>query len=158
MGAAWLCTQLGRGRLDHAFLGGLFHDVGQALALRALTTLSCRGLVEGEASELLVDRVLDRVHVELGQTAHLAWNLPDHLTLLCARHHDAEVGGEPAADEIHAVRVVSGLRRLRRARPVPAALAGEMEQSLRALALDAPRFRQLDALVRELGARLAGAA
>ena len=39
MGSAALAMQLNRGRSDYAFLGGMFHDIGGSLALRALAAL-----------------------------------------------------------------------------------------------------------------------
>ncbi len=153
MGSAALAMQLGRGRSDYAFLGGMFHDVGGPLALRALGALLQDGKVPAEPAEVVIDRLLDRVHLPIGLAAHQAWKLPSYLIDLCAHHHDTVVPPTPDNDNLLIVRVVSGLRRLRRGPAVPPSLPVEIEQSLKVLGVDAFRLRALDTQLNEFAER-----
>lgn len=60
-----------------------------------------------------LERILDRVHVELGAEAHQIWDLPHYLTVLCVRHHDEAVPADPEFVDLHLVRLTSALADLR---------------------------------------------
>ena len=76
------------GRADHAFLSGMFHDIGKTLALRSLAALIFSGQVATPLPDRVVDEVLERVHVEIGCDLHEYWGLPGYLTTICRHHHD----------------------------------------------------------------------
>ncbi|HET9598277.1 MAG TPA: HDOD domain-containing protein [Anaeromyxobacteraceae bacterium] len=138
-------------RADRAYLGGLLHDVGKSLALRALAGLVLDRRVVAPPPER-VERVLDAVHVELGGEAHQIWGLPHYLTVLCVRHHDPAVPGEPEFVDLHLVRLASALADLRE--PLWAARAArEVAQSAAALGVDPFAVRALAAELRQAEAR-----
>lgn len=111
-GAAAFTFELQVGRPDHAFLSGMFHDIGKSVALRSLVDLIHDGQVELPISGEVVDEVLERVHVEVGGDLHLLWGLPDYLTRSCLRHHDFEVPTSMDFWDIHILRLAEGFHRL----------------------------------------------
>jgi putative nucleotidyltransferase with HDIG domain len=126
-------------RSDHAWLGGLLHDVGKALALQTHARLSSEPgarLTSVAAAELAVERS----HVQVGEAAIRRWALPEYLRTICARHHDAEVAKELV--DLHLVRLASALAALRE--PALAARAArEVVQSAGALGFGAAAVRAL---------------
>jgi HD-like signal output (HDOD) protein len=134
-------------RSDRAYLGGLLHDVGKSLALSALAGLIADGAV-AEPDGPRLERILDRVHVELGAEAHQIWELPHYLTVLCVRHHDEAIPADPEFVDLHLVRLTSALADLRE--PAFAArAAAEVVQSAGALGLDPYAARAILADLRQ---------
>jgi putative nucleotidyltransferase with HDIG domain len=129
-------------RTDHVYLGGLLHDVGRALAARALAGLLADGGGDELTATVRAERVLDRVHVEVGEAALRRWGLPQYLQDMGAHHHDAIV--PPELVDLHLVRLSSALALLREP-----ALAGraarEIVQSAAALGLEVRAVRALAA-------------
>jgi HD-like signal output (HDOD) protein len=144
-GAAYLAMDRGVGRSDLAYLGGMLHDVGRSLGLSVLATLSLSDRAPRELDPLVLQQVLEEVHVPLGTLAIERWALPEYLLELCASHHDARV--PESASETHLVRVVSGLILLR-ARPQPLERLYELEQSVEVLRMTPLQTRALDAELR----------
>ena len=154
--AAALGMRLRGARTDRAYLGGLLHDVGKALALGALARGGPAAYgAEPEAARLA--RVLDRVHVEIGTAAHRAWALPQYLTSICEHHHDAHDAPVLLGDgsiDLHLVRVASALVALRDP-PFAARAAREIVQSAAALRLDPYGVRALATELRQAEERTA---
>jgi HD-like signal output (HDOD) protein len=151
-------SQAGRqagARSDRAYLGGLLHDVGKSLALRALAGLVADGAVAVPDGARL-ERVLDRVHVELGAEAHQIWALPQYLTVLCVRHHDEAIPADPEFVDLHLVRLTSALADLREPAFAVRA-AAEVVQSAGALGLDPYAARAILADLRQSEARTGAA-
>jgi putative nucleotidyltransferase with HDIG domain len=91
--AAQLAGKADKVAQEAAFLGGLFHDVGQAVALRAIEALLATGqlnIPEGPAGDRVIDEALHRIHAYPGDEFHRKWTLPDALMQLCARHHQLD--------------------------------------------------------------------
>jgi len=131
-------------RSDHVWLGGLLHDVGRALSMQALRQLGAEG-VEQLTSIHLAERVLDRIHVEVGAAAAKRWALPEWLQAICARHHDE--APQPGEVDLHLVRLTSALALL--GEPLLGARAArEAAQSAAALGLGVPAVRALAADLR----------
>lgn len=129
---------------ETVFMAGLLHDVGRAVALRALAELERhRKVAELDAAASL--RVVEEVHVELGGAVHETWRLPRTLTAVAAHHHDPSTAPDDLRACVHLVGLVSALDLHRRepgAHPrAPAEIAG----SARALGLDADRVKALGA-------------
>jgi HD-like signal output (HDOD) protein len=147
-GAAMLTLGRRDGRSDRAYLGGILFDVGKAIALRSVAALELAA-----AAPAQVDRVLELVHLEVGGECHQEWNLPQYLTVIAVRHHDLEVPADPEFVDLHAVRLCSALLDLRL--PALAARAArEIGQSARALGLEPPAVRALDAELRRAAVRV----
>jgi putative nucleotidyltransferase with HDIG domain len=153
-GAAFLAIQHRGGREDRAFLGGMLHDLGRAIALRSAAYLASakEPFPDGPA----LDRALDRVHVEVGAECHQEWNLPQYLMVIAVRHHDREIPAEPEFADLHSVRLASALLDLRDERLAPRA-AAVVAQSARALALSPFAVRTLDAELRDASQRVSSA-
>ncbi|MEW5853966.1 MAG: HDOD domain-containing protein [Myxococcota bacterium] len=100
------------GALDIAFLGGLLHDIGKALGLRALHHLMLRGKLGQVPTTPVVYRVLEDCHESLGQRAVALWQLPPSVAEVCATHHEPVTLEEPAATALHVLRLVSSLHEL----------------------------------------------
>jgi putative nucleotidyltransferase with HDIG domain len=101
-----------RARPDQVYVAGMLHDVGKSIALRSLAALAFEGkvtLADGRG----IDRVLHRVHVEIGGEVHSEWGLPEHLTAVAVHHHEPEIAPGPFAPELHLVRLTSALHLLR---------------------------------------------
>ncbi|HTN52323.1 MAG TPA: HDOD domain-containing protein, partial [Anaeromyxobacter sp.] len=154
-GAAFQAMQLRSGRADRAFLGGMLHDVGRSIALRSLAALAS---ADGGAPPPpdRIDRVLDRVHVEIGAECHQEWQLPQYLTVIAVRHHDPAVPGDADFADLHAVRIASALLELREPALARRA-AGEIAQSASVLSLSPFAVRSLDAELRDAAQRVSAA-
>jgi putative nucleotidyltransferase with HDIG domain len=92
--AAHLASKRDRTVQEAAFLGGLFHDVGKAVALRAVETLTTSGRLQAP-SEQVLDEALQRIHAYPGDEFYDKWTLPASLMELCARHHQLDDLEEP---------------------------------------------------------------
>lgn len=111
-GASQFAFENQLGRADHAFLAGMFHDVGKSLALRSVAALVMDGEVDSPVPDRVLDALLERVHIEIGCDLHRLWGLPDYLTEICARHHDPEVPAGHEHMDLHTLRLVEGFHRL----------------------------------------------
>jgi putative nucleotidyltransferase with HDIG domain len=156
MGAARLAMQTNRGRSDHAFLGGMLHDVGKTMVLKSLAMLHYESNGDYKLTDPEIDAMLDSLHVVVGAEILREWGLPPYLATLCERHHDATVPNEPELDEVHLVRVASGVRRLCASSPCDPALIGQIDDSLAALGMNAFQFRAFHTDLREIAGRMAG--
>lgn len=74
---------------EAAFLGGLFHDVGKAVALRAVEAMLATGQLP-LPTDAVLDEALQRMHAYPGDEFYEKWTLPEPLMELCARHHQLE--------------------------------------------------------------------
>jgi putative nucleotidyltransferase with HDIG domain len=87
--AAQLAGSSDREAQEAAFLGGLFHDVGKAVALRAVEALHTSGQL-GALHEALLDEALQRIHAYPGDELYDKWTLPASLMELIAGHHQLD--------------------------------------------------------------------
>jgi putative nucleotidyltransferase with HDIG domain len=82
-----------RGDPEQAFLAGLLHDIGRAMALRVLG--EGNGRAPGERRVLPPERILrliDAVHTEVGGQLLEKWGFPQEVVLATRAHHSpAEV-------------------------------------------------------------------
>jgi len=150
--SATLAMRTRSARSDRAYLGGMLLDVGKSVALRSLAALTVDRVVEPSPERL--ERVLDRVHVEIGGEVHQEWSLPQYLTVLCVRHHEDAVPADPEFWDLHVVRLVSALEDLRRS-PASAHAPVEVVQSAQALRVDPHGARALVAELRTTCERIA---
>jgi putative nucleotidyltransferase with HDIG domain len=127
---------------EHAFVGGMLHDVGKSIALRSVAALTLEGQIRLPPVESL-GRILHEVHVEVGRAVHEEWKLPDHLTTLAARHHEPVVPREPALAALHLVRLTSALQLLAEAPDLNPGAPAEALDSARALGLGPARVQAL---------------
>lgn len=145
-GASTVAFRARAGEPNQAFLGGLFHEIGHSLAIRALAALMVQGRLAPTQPPEVLDEVLASVHVELGATAVKLWGLPAYLQPICERHHELDLPPGPAFGNTHAVRVAAGLLRLVRD-PHDLRHGLETAQSLRTLGLPQAQVAELYGLM-----------
>lgn len=155
-GAAWLAMRVSGVNADHVFLAGLLHDLGRSVALRSLAALAQEGL-QVDPTEARVDRVLERVHVDVGGDVHQAWNLPRFPTLVAMRHHDLGLPAEGEYREVHVVRLCSALVQFRRQTWRLEPIRAEVDESCAALGESGYGLRSLDTQLRAELSRVAQA-
>ena len=132
------------GHANRAFQAGMFHDIGKPVALRSLAALVLSGQVPAPVPDPVVSEVLERVHVEVGYALHHLWGLPDHLAEVCLHHHDPEVPAPLENQDLHTLRLATGLHRLIQDPAHPARL-DELRQSIRATNLVRRNVKHLHA-------------
>ncbi len=138
-GAGALAIATGRGRIDRVFLGGMLHDIGKPLALRLLGTIAREG---STLEPDMLDAVLEEVHVAAGRHLMHKWELPEALIAMCERHHDEDLGSGADADDLHVLRVASGMvAHLRGA--APGELHAQVLHSMNALKITPDHTRVL---------------
>lgn len=146
-GAAWLAMQVSGVNADHVFLAGLLHDIGRSVALRSLATLAHAGRAV-DPLDPRVDRVLERVHVEVGGDVHQLWNLPRFPTLVAVRHHELGLPADGEYREVHVVRLCSALVQFRRQTWRLEPIRAEVEESAAVLGQSGFGLRSLDTQLR----------
>lgn len=147
--AAAALAMRARARSDRAYLGGLLHDVGRTVALRAVSDLARAGALGLEPDDVRVGRAIDRVHVEVGAELHQEWQLPQYLTVLAVRHHDPAVPADAEFLDLHVVRLTAAVHDLRADPPTAWRASREILQSAAALRLDPNGVRALGAELRQ---------
>jgi HD-like signal output (HDOD) protein len=135
-------------RPDRVYLGGLLHDLGRTVGLRAVAELILEGQLPVPAFHPLLEPALDRVHVPLGVAAYRSLGLPDFLTVMAEHHHDPTLGFDDALVDLHIVRLVAALDELRLTPTRGHRAALEVVQSARALWLEPAAVRVLATEVR----------
>lgn len=138
-----LSTALRRGSASRAFMGGMFHDIGKSIALRSVCHLVLSGKTRIDPNDPVIDRLLEHVHVEVGVELHRLWKVPLWMSQLCLLHHSDQLpGGEPL-DELHMLRVVSGIAALRVDPALHQRYADQVLVSARALGLSRQNLAEL---------------
>jgi HD-like signal output (HDOD) protein len=136
---------------EAAFMGGLFHDAGKAMALRALTEYLAEKH-QPAPSATVIDAVLLLVHSEPTIALYDAWSLPRHVLLVCQSHHRPSLDATP---ELHTVRLVSGLDTLRAGSAVEKReVLQEIGESAAALRLSDAELRVVHTETKEYGERV----
>jgi HD-like signal output (HDOD) protein len=138
--AANFAAQRQRRHSDEAFLGGLFHDVGRAVALRAISALTLAGKWD-TPSEHVMDEVLYRIHATPGSEFYDRWTLPSQLMQICCDHHQLDSADNPSSD-FHVVSLISSLDALR------AGTVADKRYALEELRTSAERLKLSDAELR----------
>ncbi len=151
LGASWLATEV-HGDSQKAFLGGMLHDIGKTLALRAFAQMRTAGKLTDLEPRRALPPLLGRTHVELGIRMAGEWKLPANVQRACAEHHAPKA--TPAEDrELHLIRVVSGIAEMRIEPAWPFERMAEVQESATGLGFDRFRLRAVSTQVRELAAK-----
>lgn len=89
MAAGWLARRLGFGSQleSESFLGGLLHDVGKLVILRAIDGIKQSGKSPYDLSPSLVNEILATAHPALGYSFLKHWDIPDVYCLIARDHH-----------------------------------------------------------------------
>ncbi len=91
MTAEWLARRFHSDSLEEeCFLGGLLHDVGELLILRAIDELKESDGLNVAISLPLILEVLDAAHTRLGRKLLQRWNIPEVYCRIAGNHHERE--------------------------------------------------------------------
>lgn len=151
LGASWLAMECS-GDSQKAFLGGMLHDIGKTLALRAFVELKSLGKLGNTDPAHSLTPVLEATHVELGERMAQEWKLPAHVVRVCAEHHSLKTTVREDR-ELHLIRVASGIAAMRLDPDWPLHRMDEVQESASALGMDRFRLRATSAQIRELAAK-----
>ncbi|MDB4986975.1 MAG: uncharacterized protein JWN04_2153 [Myxococcaceae bacterium] len=146
-----IASRRNRRHSEPAFVGGLFHDAGKAVALRALTEVLAEKH-QPAPSEPVIDAVLQLIHSEPTAALYESWSLPRQVMMMCQNHHQLSVDGTP---ELHVVRLVSGLDTLRAGSAVDKRdVLQEIAESCAALRMTDAELRVAHTETKEYGERV----
>lgn len=90
LGSQWLARQCGYlHQLDHAFLAGLLHNIGQLIILQVIDSLYAGSKPNAnELPEALLCEILDSsMHNAQGYVLMKRWNLPEEYCIVARDHH-----------------------------------------------------------------------
>ena len=89
LAAAWTTRKLGCGKQleSEAFLGGLLHDIGKLVILRAIDQIKAAGTAPCALAGPLIDDILAEAHPSLGATFLKRWDIPDVYCEIARDHH-----------------------------------------------------------------------
>lgn len=151
--AGTMSAQKYRRHSDEAFLGGLFHDVGKTVALRAISALTLAGEWEPQ-SDVILDEVLYRIHATPGAEFYDRWTLPSNLMQICCDHHQLD-HVETASNDFYIVSLISSFDALRAGGPADKRYAlDELRSSAEKLKLSDAELRTAHRDTHEHGKRV----
>jgi HD-like signal output (HDOD) protein len=102
----WLARRLNFKEMeDVSFLGGLLHDVGHLVILRALDDERIARELPADFSSDLLDQILQSAHTEIGSDLLQHWNIPDIYVRIARNHHLENF--DPADNTMLIVRVAN---------------------------------------------------
>jgi HD-like signal output (HDOD) protein len=89
MAAGWLAGRLGFGAdlESQSFLGGLLHDVGKLVILRAIDEIKHNEGDRFEVSPALLEEILETAHPNIGYHFLKQWDIPEVYCEIARDHH-----------------------------------------------------------------------
>lgn len=94
LAAHWLAKRLHSEEIEEeCFLGGLLHDIGKILILRAIDEINHLDGRRIVVSPPLIQEVLIAAHTKLGHDLLRRWNIPEVYCQIALSHHEDEFDG-----------------------------------------------------------------
>jgi len=92
LAAGWLAERLGFGEdiESEAFVGGLLHDVGKLVVLRAIDEIKGKKDNLRDLSAPLIDEILETAHSKVGYRFLRQWDIPEVYCEVARDHHELE--------------------------------------------------------------------
>jgi HD-like signal output (HDOD) protein len=89
LAAGWLARRLGFGKEleSESFLGGLMHDVGKLVILKAVDQIKQEGKEPYDLSPHLLEEIIATTHANLGYQFLKRWDIPDIYCEIARDHH-----------------------------------------------------------------------
>jgi HD-like signal output (HDOD) protein len=88
MGSQWIANQIHAKEIgDICFIGGLLHDIGQLVILRAIDELKQNTEMD-KIPPSLVKEVLVAAHCQIGSNLLSHWNIPEVYQRIALNHHE----------------------------------------------------------------------
>lgn len=108
-GTRLLARELKHPAPERVFLGAMFRNVGNLLALKVVSRGLVRGRLKAAPSEAELGEVMNALHARLGSSYLRSCGMPEGVAEIAARHHDVDVPFSPEMLDLHLVRVADGL-------------------------------------------------
>ncbi len=91
-GGKWLAEKLGYSSIaQEAFLGGLFHDIGNLFLLKVLENIRKTRKGDFDLSAPILTEVLESMHTTQGALLLQRWNIPEIYCDVVRLHHDEQI-------------------------------------------------------------------
>tara|TARA_B100000683_G_scaffold211068_2_gene205757 strand:- start:3020 stop:3391 length:372 start_codon:yes stop_codon:yes gene_type:complete len=108
------------------------------------------GDIPYQVSDAMCDHILEHMHVDLGGEMAVLWNMPEFLSNICMEHHTDALDEIEDDQNIHIVRVVSGVNEMRANPRYRIGLEQEVLDSMVNLGMNQSELRSLMTEIREL--------
>lgn len=95
LSAQWLSKRLRMRRIEEiCFLGGMLHDIGKLIILRAVDEMQREPKMELALSPALLSEILATAHCPIGHKILKKWDMPDIYCEVAGDHHGGNVSRE----------------------------------------------------------------
>lgn len=138
-GSAWLALHLSQD-VQRAYVAGLLHDIGKAVALRGLGLAILNGRIRETPPAPVVYAAVEEVHVDVGSMVADAWELAEHLGSVVAGHHAVD----DADSLVRIVALVSSVDELRTNPAHRSGLMGQVQTLAQALGVSQAQLMELE--------------
>lgn len=138
-GSAWLALQLSQD-VQRAYVAGLIHDIGKAVALRGLGLAILNGRIREMPPAPVVYAAIEEAHIDVGSMVADAWELAEHLVAVIGGHHVVD-GSDPL---VRIVALVSSVDELRTNPAHRTGLMGQAQALAQELGVSQTQLMELD--------------